>query len=53
MFHQKLPIIKTQDILLSLEEYFKSENPLESKPKGKIKQGGVGYNFSAENAIVF
>lgn len=29
---------------LPLEEYFKSENPLESKPKGKIKQGGIGYN---------
>jgi hypothetical protein len=29
---------------LSLEEYFKSENPLESKQKGKIKQGGIGYN---------
>ena len=29
---------------LSLEEYFKSENPLELKSKGKIKQGGIGYN---------
>ena len=29
---------------VAFEEYVKTENPLKNPPKGKIKQGGVGYN---------
>tara|TARA_R110000868_G_scaffold358173_1_gene619666 strand:- start:194 stop:991 length:798 start_codon:yes stop_codon:yes gene_type:complete len=29
---------------VAFEEYVKTENPLKNPPKGKIKQGGIGYN---------
>ena len=29
---------------VAFEEYVKTENPLKNPPKGKTKQGGVGYN---------
>ena len=29
---------------IDFEDYIKTENPLTESPKGKIKQGGIGYN---------
>lgn len=29
---------------VDLEDYVKIENPLKNPPKGKVKQGGIGYN---------
>lgn len=29
---------------VAFEDYIKIKNPLKEKPKGKIKQGGIGYN---------
>ena len=34
----------TKFVSVSFEEYIKTENPLKNPPKGKTKQGGVGYN---------
>ncbi|MBD0822791.1 hypothetical protein [Aestuariibaculum marinum] len=29
---------------VAFEDYFKNENPFKNPPKGKIKQGGIGFN---------
>lgn len=35
---------KTKFVLIDFEEYLKSPNALDNPPKGKINQGGIGYN---------
>lgn len=34
----------TKFVSVDFEEYLKAENPLKNSPKGKSKQGGIGYN---------
>lgn len=34
----------TKFVSVDFEEYVGAENPLKNPPKGKIKQGGIGYN---------
>ena len=38
---------------VAFEEYAKTENPLKNPPKGKIMQGGVGYNSFCEQCNNF
>ncbi len=38
---------------IEFEDYIKTENPLKTPPKGKIKQGGIGYNSFCEKCNSF
>jgi len=38
---------------VDFEDYIKIKNPLKEKPKGKIKQGGIGYNSFCEKCNSF
>ncbi len=38
---------------VAFEDYIKTENPLKNQPKGKIKQGGIGYNSFCEKCNSF
>jgi hypothetical protein len=43
----------TKYVSIPLEEYYKIDNLLETNPKGKIKQGGIGYNSFCRNCNSF